>query len=306
MTRYIVRRLLGMIVVLTLIAVIVFVAMRLIPGDPAVLYAGINATDEDVALVRKSMGLDKSYPEQFLIFVENTVRGDFGTSLRNQRPVAGEIGKRLPASLLLASTSILLATLIGLPLGVLAAVNRGKVMDMLAMLLSIAGICMPTFWLGLLLITLFTVKLGWFPSSGWDGPKYLVLPSVTLGAYSMATVARITRSSMLDVLRHDYVRTARAKGLRENRVILAHGLRNALVPIIAVTSLQFGYLLGASVVTETVFAWPGIGLLLIDGINNRDYPVVQTTVLLIGAMFAVINLAADLIYAWADPRIRYA
>lgn len=306
MTRYIVRRLLGMIVVLTLIAVIVFVAMRLIPGDPAVLYAGINATDEDVALVRKSMGLDKSYPEQFLIFVENTVRGDFGTSLRNQRPVAGEIGKRLPASLLLASTSILLATLIGLPLGVLAAVNRGKVMDMLAMLLSIAGICMPTFWLGLLLITLFTVKLGWFPSSGWDGPKYLVLPAVTLGAYSMATVARITRSSMLDVLRHDYVRTARAKGLRENRVILAHGLRNALVPIIAVTSLQFGYLLGASVVTETVFAWPGIGLLLIDGINNRDYPVVQTTVLLIGAMFAVINLAADLIYAWADPRIRYA
>lgn len=301
---YLVRRVGSLALVLLLVALVVFSAIRLVPGDPAVILAGVDATPEDVELIRHEMGLDKPGPVQFAVFLGHFLQADFGRSLRSHRPVIEDLSKRLPASFWLATASILAAILIGMPLGVLAATRRGTALDFLSMILSVSGVCMPTFWLGLLLMTLFSAQLGWLPSSGWESPRHLVLPVITLAAYSMANIARTVRSCMLDVLRQDFVRTARAKGLGERGVILRHALRNAAVPVIAVISLQYGYLLGSSVVTETVFAWPGIGLLLIDAIKNRDYPVVQATVILIGALFSVINLLSDFVYTWVDPRIR--
>ena len=301
---YLVQRIVRLGLLLLMVAFVVFVAIRLVPGDPAVVLAGVDARPEDVELIRHEMGLDRPALIQFGLFVGRVVQGDFGKSLRSHRPVIDDLAKRLPASFWLATASLVVAVLVGMPLGVVAAIRRGTALDFISMALSVSGVCMPTFWLGLLLITLFSARLGWLPSSGWEGARYLVLPVITLAAYSMANIARTVRSCMLDVLRQDYVRTARAKGLVERAVIVRHALRNALVPVIAVIGLQYGYLLGSSVVTETVFAWPGIGLLLIDAIKNRDYPVVQATVLLIGALFAIINLASDFAYAWVDPRIR--
>jgi ABC-type dipeptide/oligopeptide/nickel transport system permease component len=301
---YLIQRVARLALLLVMVAFVVFIAIRLVPGDPAAVLAGADARPEDVEMIRRQIGLDRPALVQFGIFLGRFVQGDLGRSLRSHRPVTEDLARRLPASFWLATSSLLLAVAVGTPLGVLAAVRRGTTADFISMILSVSGVCMPTFWLGLLLITLFSARLGWLPSSGWEGPRYLVLPVITLAAYSMASIARTVRSCMLDVLRQDYVRTARAKGLVERVVIGRHALGNALVPVIAVISLQYGYLLGSSVVTETVFAWPGIGLLLIDAIKNRDYPVVQATVLLVGALFAVINLASDLVYAWVDPRIR--
>jgi ABC-type dipeptide/oligopeptide/nickel transport system permease component len=301
---YLLQRLARLLLLLGMVAFVVFIAIRMVPGDPAQVLAGVDARPEDVEMIRREIGLDRPALVQFGIFLGRAVQGDFGRSLRSHRPVIEDLARRFPASFWLATSSLLVAVAVGMPLGVLAAIRRGTALDFLSMMLSVSGVCMPTFWLGLLLITLFSAQLGWLPSSGWEGPRYLVLPVITLAAYSMASIARTVRSCMLDVLRQDYVRTARAKGLVERVVIARHALANALVPVIAVISLQYGYLLGSSVVTETVFAWPGIGLLLIDAIKNRDYPVVQATVLLIGALFAVINLASDVVYAWVDPRIR--
>ncbi|HXJ80292.1 MAG TPA: ABC transporter permease [Candidatus Methylomirabilis sp.] len=301
---YLIQRVARLALLLVMVAFVVFVAIRLVPGDPAAVLAGADARPEDVALIRHEMGLDRPTLTQFGLFLTKAVQGDFGQSLRSHRPVIQDLGRRFPASFWLATLSLAVAMLVGTPLGVMAAIRRGTAVDFISMLLSVSGVCMPTFWLGLLLITLFSARLGWLPSSGWEGARYLVLPVITLAAYSMASIARTVRSCMLDVLRQDYVRTARAKGLLERVVVARHAFANALVPVIAVVSLQYGYLLGSSVVTETVFAWPGIGSLLIDAIKNRDYPVVQAAVLLIGALFAIINLASDFVYAWADPRIR--
>ncbi len=303
MRQYLIQRFISLIAVVFAVALITFFAIRLVPGDPAILLAGPDASDDEIEAVRDDLGLNEPWPAQFAIFVSNTVQGDFGKSLRTRRPVLNELADRIPNSLALAGLSIIVATIVGLPLGVLAAVNRGRLIDSLAMGFSTLGICMPTFWLGLLLITFFAARLKWLPSAGFEGPKYLVLPVATLAFYSLANIARITRTSMLDVLRQDYVRTARSKGLAESTVVQRHALKNALIPIITIIGVQFGYLLGAAVVTETVFAWPGIGQYLILALQTRDYPVVQSTVVIIGVLFAVINLIADLLYAVVDPRV---
>jgi ABC-type dipeptide/oligopeptide/nickel transport system permease component len=232
------------------------------------------------------------------------ITGDLGRSLRSHQPVATDLATRFRASLLLASVSLALALVIGLPAGVAAAVWRGSAWDTAITTASVLGASMPTFWFGLILIGFFSVRLGWLPTSGFEGPQYVVLPALTLAAFSLATIARTARSCMLDVLGHDYVRTARAKGLGETVVTGKHALKNAVIPLVAVVGLQFGYLLGASAVTETVFTWPGLGLLLVDAIKHRDLPVIQGAVLLVAASFALVNLAVDVLYASLDPRIR--
>jgi peptide/nickel transport system permease protein/oligopeptide transport system permease protein len=280
--------------------------MRAVPGDPARLIAGPEATQAELEAVRREWGLDAPLPVQYLQYLGRVARGDLGESIRSRRPVTAELAARFPNTLRLALASLLIMTVLGVSVGILAATHQNTFLDYTSMTVALVGISMPIFWLGLMLMLLFSLYLGWLPATGKDGPMHLVLPAITLGTALTAVVARITRASMLEVLRQDYIRTARAKGLSERVVVWAHALRNALIPTVTVVGLNFGGLLSGAVLTETVFAWPGIGRLIVDAIEMRDYPVVQGAVLLVAVTYSLVNLIVDVAYAFIDPRIRYA
>jgi len=305
MSAYLMKRLLLAGPVLLGVSLVVFTMIRLIPGDPAQLMAGQAATAEVVRQIRESLGLDRSLPIQYAIFIGNLLKGDLGRSLFNSAPVVEELAQRFPRTVRLALASMFVASLIGIPAGILSATRHLSWLDSLVMIIALAGVSMPVFWLGLNLILIFAVRLHWLPAIGHETWLHLILPSVTLGAASAAIIARMTRSSMLEVLRQDYVRTARAKGLAEPSVVRRHALRNALIPVITVVGLQLGTLLSGAVLTESVFAWPGVGRLLVDAVLARDYPVIQGAVLLISTTFVALNVLVDMVYAVLDPRIRY-
>lgn len=305
MYQYILRRLVLTIPVVIGVSIIVFSIIRLLPGDPARALAGVQATPEYVQQVRERYGLDEPIPVQYWNFISSAARGDLGVSTFSRRPVTTELGERFPRTLVLAGLSLFLATVVGVSAGIVSATKRNSIFDNASMLAALVGVAAPVFWLALMLQLLFSVQLRWFPATGMGNMRHLVLPAVTLGMASAALMARITRSSMLDVLKQDYITTARAKGLAEKVVIYKHALKNALIPVVTVLGLQFGILLGGAVLTETVFAWPGVGRLLVDAILRRDYPVVQGTVMMLAFLFVIINLVVDIIYAFIDPRIHY-
>ena len=305
MFRYFVMRLLGLVPTMFLVTVCVFFFVHLLPGDPAQLAGGPEADEETVQMVRERLGLDRPLPEQFVLFVKKTVTGDFGISIRSQRPVIDEVADRFGPTLLLTVAAMVWAVAFGLLIGVVSAVKRGRWPDRLGMAFAVSGISMPPFALGILLMEVFSVWLGWFPTVGAESWRHYVLPSITLGAGVAAVMARFTRSALIEVLSEDYVRTARAKGLPARQVLSRHALRNALIPVVTMMGLQFGFLLGGSIVVEKVFNWPGMGRLLVDAVEMRDYPVMQTCVLLFSMEFLLINLAVDLLYGWLNPSIRY-
>ncbi len=313
MTTYIFRRLLLAVPVLLGVSFLVFWSIRWVPGDPAIAIAGELATPEFVAQVRQEMGLDQPVLIQYGRYLLRVIQGDMGRSVKSNLPVAQEIATRLPKTLTLAATSLMLSTLIGIPIGIFSATRRNTWFDGGSMTLALLGVSMPIFWLGLMLMILFAVLVPkWFnlsgpllPPTGSGTWQHLAMPSIALAANSMAIQARMTRACMLEVLRQDYIRTARAKGQVERLVIYRHALRNALLPIVTIVGLQLGTLMGGAVLTETVFAWPGIGRLLVDAIGFRDYPVIQATVLVIALGFVLTNLVVDILYAYLDPRIRY-
>lgn len=305
MFRYFVMRLLGLVPTMFLVTVCVFFFVHLLPGDPAQLAAGPEADEETVRMVRERLGLDRPLPEQFVLFVKKTVTSDFGISIRSQRPVIDEVADRFGPTLLLTVAAMAWAVVFGLLIGIVSAVKRGRWPDRLGMAFAVSGISMPPFALGILLMEVFSVWLGWFPTVGAESWRHYVLPSITLGAGVAAVMARFTRSALIEVLSEDYVRTARAKGLPARQVLSRHALRNALIPVVTMMGLQFGFLLGGSIVVEKVFNWPGMGRLLVDAVEMRDYPVMQTCVLLFSMEFLLINLAVDLLYGWLNPSIRY-
>lgn len=306
MGRYLLRRLAQSILVVLGVSVLVFLLVRSIPGDPARLYLPPSASDEQVAQLRRELGLEQPLPVQYAHFLLRALHGDLGNSLYYGAPAAQVVMEKFPATLLLATSALVIAVGIGAPLGILSAVRRGSPLDYVAMALAIVGQSMPAFWLGLMLILVFAVNLRLLPTSGMHSPQSLFLPAFTLGAYVMSLIARLVRAGMLDVLSEDYVRTARAKGLAERAVLVGHALRNTLIPVITVVGLQLGTLLGGAVITETVFSWPGVGTVVVTAISSRDYAVVQAVVLMISVVFVFLNLAVDLLYAYVDPRIRYA
>ena len=303
MIHYLFRRLLGLLPTLLIVAVLVFSFVHLLPGDPARLAAGPEAGPETVELVRQDLGLDLPLHQQFLRFFSHALQGDFGTSIRSKRPVATEIAERFAPTLWLTVAAMVWSVLLGGVLGMVSAVWRNRWPDRLGMTLAVSGISFPSFALGMLLMQLFSVQLGWLPTVGADSWRHYILPSLTLGAGVAAVMARFTRSSFIDILKEDYVRTARAKGLAETVVVVKHGLRNALIPVVTMMGLQFGFLLGGSIVVEVVFNWPGMGRLLVDAVDMRDYPVIQALVLLFSLEFILINLVVDLLYALINPTI---
>lgn len=305
MAAYLTKRLLLAIPVLLGVSIIVFTMIRLIPGDPAQLMAGQAATEEIIREIRETLGLDRSVVVQYAIFLRNAVGGDLGHSLFNRAPVTEELALRFPRTVRLGLASMLVAAAIGIPAGIVSATRHLTWVDSLVMVVALAGVSIPVFWLGLNLMLIFAVRLQWLPAIGHETWAHLILPSITLGAASAAIIARMTRSAMLEVLRQDYVRTARAKGVAEPMVIGRHALRNALIPVVTVVGLQLGTLLGGAVLTETVFAWPGVGRLLVDAVLARDYPIIQGAVLLIATTFVLLNVLVDMLYAVLDPRIRY-
>ncbi|MDP9900215.1 glutathione ABC transporter permease GsiC [Variovorax ginsengisoli] len=305
MTSYILKRLLGLLPTLFIVAVLVFLFVHMLPGDPARLAAGVDASPETVELVRQDLGLDKPMPQQFLNFFVNIVQGDFGHSLRSKRPVSTEIAERFMPTLLLTITSMVWAVVFGMVIGIVSAVYRNQWPDRIGMTLAVSGISFPAFALGMLLMQVFSVQLGWLPTVGADSWRHYILPSLTLGAAVAAVMARFTRSSFIEVIQEDFVRTARAKGVSEKWVVLKHCLRNALIPVVTMMGLQFGFLLGGSIVVEAVFNWPGLGRLLVDAIEMRDYPIIQTLVLLFSLEFILINLVVDVLYGFINPTIRY-
>ncbi|HUS69181.1 MAG TPA: ABC transporter permease [Anaerolineae bacterium] len=304
MLSYAVRKLLTLIPVMLGVYTLVFVVMQVLPGDPAHIRAGPGATAEEVENIRQQLGLDKPVPVQYLLYLQKAVRLDFGRSFRTNQLVVDELKTRYPTTVQLTLAATVIFLCIGLPLGVIAAVKRNSVWDGLAILVSLLGISMPAFWLGLLLIWYFSVRLGWFPTFGFSSPKHVILPAFTLASYGIAYTARYTRSSMLEELMQEYVTTARAKGLRERVVLYRHALRNALIPVVTQAALGFGLMLGGAVVVEVVFTVNGVGKLIVDGILYRDYPVVQAAVLLLALNFVVVNLIADIAYGFIDPRVR--
>lgn len=306
MISFIVRRLLVSAVVLAGVSVCVFLMLHLIPGDPAEVMLSQQGSSADVQVLRRNLGLDRPLYEQYGLYVKRAAQGDLGDSIRLRLPVRSLIAQRVPNTLKLALAGLVLAIAGGIVAGVLAAVFRGRVLDHLAMLAALVGVSLPSFWLGLMLILLFGVKLGWLPIAGADEPSSIVLPAVTLAAIPLAVIARLTRSSLLEVLGQDYIRTARAKGVPYWKVIGKHALRNSIIPVITVVGIQFGTLLGGAIIVETVFAWPGIGRLLIDAVTARDFPLVQGIVLFVAAGVVAMNLLADVLYAYVDPRIEYA
>jgi glutathione transport system permease protein len=305
MLQYIVKRLLGLLPTLLFVAILVFLFVHLLPGDPARLAAGADANPATVELVRQDLGLDKPLPQQFVRFVSGVMHWDFGRSIRTKRPVATEIGERFMPTFWLTVWSMAWSVTIGMAIGVLSAVWRNRAPDRIGMTLAVSGISFPAFALGMVLMQVFSVQLGWLPTVGDDTWRHYILPSLTLGAAVAAIMARFTRSSFVDILGEDYIRTARAKGLDERRVVIKHGMRNALIPVVTMMGLQFGFLLGGSIVVEKVFNWPGLGRLLIDAVDMRDYPVIQALVLLFSLEFILINLIVDVLYGVINPTIRY-
>lgn len=304
MFKFILRRIVSMIPTLIIVSMVIFLFVRMIPGDPARLVAGADATYEEIQSIRVELGLDKPIVSQYLTFTKNILHGDLGKSLKTRQPVVQEIKSRFMPTFWLTVASMSWALIVGLLVGVISATKHNKWQDYTGMFAAISGISFPSFWLGLMLMQLFSVNLGWLPTTGYGTWKHLVLPSITLGAGVAAVIARFTRSSLMEVLKEDYVRTARAKGLHNNFVILKHALRNALIPVVTMTGMQFGFLLGGSVVVETVFSWPGLGRLLIDSVAFRDYPIIQAEMLLFALEFILINLIVDLLYAVLNPQIR--
>jgi peptide/nickel transport system permease protein len=335
MAHYIIKRLLNLLPVLLGITLLVFLFLHLIPGDPATVLLGERATPEQVEALREQLGLNQPLPLQYLTFINNLLHLDFGTSIISGIPIIDEIKTRFPATFELSLAAMIVAVILGIPAGVLAAVYKNRPADNLTMIGSLLGVSMPVYWLGLLLIYLFAITLNWFPPSGrisieaglmfqpitgfylldailkfdinllQDVLSHLILPALTLGTIPLAILARITRSSLLEVLSQDYIRTARAKGIPEHWVILRHGLKNALLPVVTIIGLQFGTLLGGAILTETIFSWPGIGSWIYEGILARDYPVVQGGVVVVSVIFVLINLLVDISYALFDPRIKY-
>jgi peptide/nickel transport system permease protein len=333
MTSYIIRRLLSLIPTLLGVSIIVFLFLRMIPGDPALALAGEHATEETVERFRREFGLDKPLHEQYITYMGKILRGDLGRSILSRRPITDEIRVRFPATFELSVCALFVALIVGLPAGIISATKRNSPIDNMAMVGSLLGISMPIFWLGLMLNWVFAVQLGWLPSvtrldsnielqritnliivdsiltgnaeALLNGIQHLILPAIALGTIPMAIIARMTRSAMLEVLEQDYIRTARAKGLIERVVTVRHALRNALLPVITILGLQVGVLLSGAVLTETIFAWPGIGRWLYLSILSRDYPIVQGMALFITTLFLVVNLLVDISYALVDPRIRY-
>jgi peptide/nickel transport system permease protein len=305
LARYLLRRLLLTVPVLLGVATLVFALIHLVPGDPAQSMLGESASPDEIARLRTSLGLDKPLVTQYGGFLTGVARGNLGTSFRFGTPVTQEIRKRLPDTALLAVSAMAVAILVAIPLGIVAAVFRGRFLDHAAMTLALAGISMPSFWLGPLLAILFAVKLGWLPVSGSGTPQHLVLPAVTLGTALAAILARMTRSSVIEELRELYVMAARSRGLSQSRAVLRHAFRNSLIPVVTIIGLQFGAVLTGTIITETIFGWPGVGRLLIQAINTRDYPLVQGCILFISITYVAMNLITDLTYGFLDPRIRF-
>ncbi|EHT3262386.1 glutathione ABC transporter permease GsiC [Salmonella enterica] len=305
MLNYVLKRLLGLIPTLLIVAVLVFLFVHLLPGDPARLIAGPEADAQVIALVRQQLGLDQPLHVQFWHYITHVLQGDFGTSMVSRRPVSEEIASRFLPTLWLTITSMIWAVLFGMAIGIAAAVWRNRWPDRVGMTLAVTGISFPAFALGMLLMQIFSVDLGWLPTVGADSWQHYILPSLTLGAAVASVMARFTRSSFVDVLSEDYMRTARAKGVSETWVVLKHGLRNAMIPVVTMMGLQFGFLLGGSIVVEKVFNWLGLGRLLVDSVDMRDYPVIQAEVLLFSLEFILINLVVDVLYAAINPAIRY-
>jgi peptide/nickel transport system permease protein len=301
----IVRRLLMLIPVLLGVSLVVFSIVHIIPGDPARIMAGVDATGEEIELIRRQLDLDKPVYVQYFLWISKALSGDLGRSIVTNQAVLPEIIHRFSATLQLTLAAMILAVLIGVTVGVVSATKPYSLFDHLSMVAALFGVSMPIFWMGLMFIFLFSVTLGLFPSSGKDGIEHLVLPALTLGLASTGIIARMTRSSMLEVLGQDYVRTARAKGATEEDVVYRHALKNAMIPIVTIVGLQFGYLLSGAVLTETVFNWPGIGRLMVDSIFNRDFPMLQGAVLLVASSFVLVNLLTDLLCAYLDPRVKF-
>ena len=310
MRAYIIRRLLQSLIVLKAVLLIVFFMLQ-ITGDPAAVLMPLDSTQEDLDKFRKDMGFDQPLHVQYYHFLfgrernKGVLRGDFGFSFRHEVPAMGLVLEHFPATMELAVVSVIIALIIAIPAGILSATFRNSWIDHTASVGSMFGQSMPNFWLGLMLIIIFAVKLRWLPTSGYEGPQYIVLPALTAGLYATARIMRVMRSQMLEVLGLDYVRTARSKGLNETLIVARHALKNASIPVVTIVGIELGILLGGTVVTEAVFAWPGVAFLTVDAINNQDYPVVQAAVALLAFMFVGVNLAVDLLYAWLDPRISY-
>lgn len=302
-----------MIPVIVMVALLTFLLIRLIPGDPAGQMLGLDATMQEIEEVRQEMGLDQPLYKQFLIWAGNVIKGDLGHSIFLNQPVSTAIVEHLECTISLALLALTYSVLVAIPIGVIAAVKQNAWQDKLVMSFALFGVSAPSFWLGLMAIFIFAVYLGWFPSQGYemlaDGFRqwlwFIILPALSLGIQTAALIARMTRSSMLEVLRQDYIRTARAKGLKENRVIFKHALKNGLIPVLTVVGMTLGQLLGGAVITETVFSLPGIGQLVITAIKNRDYPMVQGVIMFIAVIYVCANLLVDILYGWFDPRIKY-
>ncbi|SRR5579875_959618 len=306
MQRYAAQRLLQLAPVLVSVSVLVFLMVHLVPGDPVQVMLQDYGTPAQAAALRHTLGLDRPLAVQYGVFAWRALHGDFGRSIRSGRPVSGEIALRLPYTLQLTAASMVVAIALGLVLGMIAALQHRRLPDYAAMVAALAGISLPSFWFGLVLILIFSYYLRWLPAAGADTPGSLILPAVTLGTSAASIIARLSRSSLLEVLRQEFIRTARAKGMREWRVLYRHGLRNALIPVLSIIGLQVAGLLGGAVIVETVFGWPGLGRLAIDAIFNRDIPMIQGIVLVAATIFVAVNLAIDLLYALVDPRIRYS
>jgi ABC-type dipeptide/oligopeptide/nickel transport system permease component len=306
MTVYIIKRLLALIPVLIGVSLIIFGIMQLIPGDAAEVMVGTNGSAADVERIRETLGLNKPIYEQYWLFISRAAVGNFGRSTQTGRPALTEFSSRVKPTAELAAAALILAIFFGMLTGIVSAILQYSVWDYLVTVVSLIGVSAPIFWTGLMMMLLFSVWLGWLPATGSGSFSRLIMPALALGSASTAIIARQMRSGLLEVLRQDYVRTARAKGLREWTVIARHAVRNALIPTVTVVGLQFGYLLGGSVLTETVFARPGVGSFLVNSIQARDIPVVQATIMLLAVAFLVVNLLVDLLYAVLDPRIRYS
>ena len=305
MLKYLTGRVLQTVLSMLVVVSIVFVLTRL-SGNPVHLLLDVNATERDQEILTRHLGLDKPLPVQYGIYVKNILMGDFGTSVLSRRPVTEHIWERLPATVELGVVAMLLSVLIGVPLGMYSAVRRGGTMDTAARVFAVLGQSMPTFWLGLMLILFFGVFLGVLPAGGRGGPLHLILPAFTLGYFTSAAILRLTRSSMLEVLGSDYIKFARLKGLHEQVVLWKHGLKNALLPVVTFAVMLFVQFLGGAVATETVFAWPGLGRLILESITTRDYPIVQAGVLVLSTLYLTGNLLVDVLYSYLNPRIRHA
>jgi ABC-type dipeptide/oligopeptide/nickel transport system permease component len=304
MTSYLLRRGWQSALVLFGVSAVVFLILHL-TGDPALLLLPPDSTAEDIAKFRQSMGFNDPVMVQYLRFLRGAVRGDFGESVRHGEPAMGLVLERLPATFQLAGAGLVIALCLAIPAGIVSAVRRNTVVDYVSTVVALLGQAMPTFWLGIMLILIFSVRLNWLPSSGRGDLDHIVLPAITLGLFTTARITRLTRSGMLEVLGQDYIRTARAKGVSEPPVVWKHALKNASIPIVTIVGIELGTLLGGSVITETIFAWPGVGRLSVQAIFNRDYPVVQAAVFLLASTFVIVNFLVDVVYTYLDPRIRF-